>query len=147
MEWQLLKQTNLSLIERAKVTFNFSVNKLKEFTKILVRKTETDNYTGRVEREQELLEGLRDCSSPNFVRTFTDGTEDALYTEMSPTGTYHGYFRNNTECASLLTKLYSLAQVLQGMRFLQENKITHMDLKPQNILIGRNLTMKLTDLG
>lgn len=50
-------------------------------------------------------------------------------------------------CVSLLTKLYSLAQVLQGMRFLHENKVTHMDLKPQNVLIGRNLNMKLTDLG
>jgi len=46
-----------------------------------------------------------------------------------------------------MTKLYSLAQILHGMRFLQDKKITHMDLKPQNILIGRNLTMKLTDLG
>jgi serine/threonine protein kinase len=66
---------------------------------------------------------------------------------MSPTGTYNAYIKQNNECLSLFTKLYSLSQILQGMRFLQENKITHMDLKPQNILIGRTLNMKLNDLG
>lgn len=33
------------------------------------------------------------------------------------------------------------------MLFLREKEITHMDLKPQNILIGKKLNMKLTDLG
>lgn len=46
-----------------------------------------------------------------------------------------------------MTKLFGLCQVAQGIRFLHGQKVAHCDLKPQNVLLGRNLNLKLTDLG
>jgi serine/threonine protein kinase len=57
------------------------------------------------------------------------------------------YIKNNKISTSLLTKLYLLCQVIQGLRFLRDNKIVHMDMKPQNVLVGKGLLLRLTDFG
>lgn len=74
VEWQLLAQTNLSKIEKAKVTLNYANMRFGEYSKVLVRKTEMKPQTGRIQHEQDILETIRDNISPNFVRTFTDGS-------------------------------------------------------------------------
>jgi protein-serine/threonine kinase len=57
------------------------------------------------------------------------------------------YIKNNFRSTSLLTKLYLLCQVVQGLRFLRDNNIVHMDIKPQNVLVGKGLLLRLTDFG
>ena len=57
------------------------------------------------------------------------------------------YKRNNSITMSLLTKLYLLCQVVQGLRFLRDNNIVHMNMKPQNVLVGKRLLLRLTDFG
>jgi serine/threonine protein kinase len=48
---------------------------------------------------------------------------------------------------SLSTKLYLLCQVVQGLRFLKDNNIVHMNIQPQNVLVGKELFLRLTDFG
>jgi len=48
---------------------------------------------------------------------------------------------------SLLTKIFVLCHVVQGMRFLRDNSVIHCDIKPGNVLLSRNLTAKLCDMG
>lgn len=48
---------------------------------------------------------------------------------------------------SLLTKLYFLSQVTEGLRFLHRNTIIHRDIKPQNLLVSRDFVVKITDFG
>ena len=57
------------------------------------------------------------------------------------------YIKNNFNTMSLLTKLYSLCQVVQGLRFLRDHNIVHMDMKPQNVLVGKGILLRLTDFG
>jgi serine/threonine protein kinase len=38
-------------------------------------------------------------------------------------------------------------QTAQALRFLKENIIYHLDLKPTNILISKNYISKITDFG
>jgi serine/threonine protein kinase len=57
------------------------------------------------------------------------------------------YIKNNSRSTSLLTKLYLLCQAVQGLRFLRDNNIVHMDMKPQNVLVGKGLLSRLTDFG
>ena len=40
-----------------------------------------------------------------------------------------------------------LKQLISSLSFLQKNKISHRDIKPQNILIFKNKVYKLTDFG
>ena len=40
-----------------------------------------------------------------------------------------------------------LKQLISSLSFLQKNKISHRDIKPQNILIFKNKIYKLTDFG
>jgi serine/threonine protein kinase len=57
------------------------------------------------------------------------------------------YVKSNKITMSFLTKLYLLCQVIQGLRFLRDNNIVHMDMKPQNVLVGKGLLLRLTNFG
>ena len=45
------------------------------------------------------------------------------------------------------TGLFFFKQLLDSLEYLQENKVAHLDLKPHNMLLTRDLTLKLTDFG
>jgi serine/threonine protein kinase len=47
---------------------------------------------------------------------------------------------------SLLVKSY-MKQLLKGIEFCHSHRVLHRDLKPQNLLIDRNGTLKLADFG
>lgn len=48
---------------------------------------------------------------------------------------------------SILTKIFLLCHIVQGMRFLRDKLIIHCDIKAGNVLLSRNLTAKLCDFG
>lgn len=47
---------------------------------------------------------------------------------------------------TLNTKLVFLKYVAQALKFLKDNKICHLDLKPSNILFGSG-HIKVSDFG
>lgn len=57
------------------------------------------------------------------------------------------YVTFNKSVISLNTKLFFMLQISLGVKFLKDNKIFHLDLKPQNTLIGHNLILKICDFG
>lgn len=57
------------------------------------------------------------------------------------------YFRDNSKSISLRSKLMVLFPIVQGMRLLRDSGIVHLDMKFQNVLIGRALIPRLTDFG
>ena len=38
-------------------------------------------------------------------------------------------------------------QLIDALEYLQSKQVAHLDLKPQNILVSNDLTLKLTDFG
>lgn len=57
------------------------------------------------------------------------------------------YVKNNSNILSLRNKMTILGSISQGIRFLRDCGIIHMDLKFQNILMGRGLIPKIIDFG
>ena len=53
--------------------------------------------------------------------------------------------RHLLKCSRFLRGL--MFQIMEGVKFLHDNKIIHRDLKPQNILINRLLKAKISDMG
>lgn len=48
---------------------------------------------------------------------------------------------------SLHTKIYLCMLIAQSLRYLQEYKIVHLDLKPSNIMTTKRLSIKIIDFG
>lgn len=55
------------------------------------------------------------------------------------------YTKNNTLNDSDI--LYSITQILSGLQFLHKHKITHRDIKLDNIIINTNKHIKIIDFG
>lgn len=52
-----------------------------------------------------------------------------------------------TEVLSLSTRLFMAHSIAMGLRYCHAYGIVHMDIKPGNILIAKNLMAKITDFG
>ncbi len=48
---------------------------------------------------------------------------------------------------SFNTQLNILYQLAQAIKFLKDNKIIHLDLKPLNIMFNEKMELKLIDFG
>jgi serine/threonine protein kinase len=46
-----------------------------------------------------------------------------------------------------MTKLYFSIVICHGLRYLQEYKIAHLDIKPSNIMTFNALKLKIIDFG
>lgn len=57
------------------------------------------------------------------------------------------YFNCHRSSISLFTKMYILFMIVQGVRFLKQNAIVHLDLKPNNIMISKLMMIKIIDYG
>ncbi len=66
--------------------------------------------------------------------------------EYCPQKSLATYRTKNKEFMTLNTKLTFLKYIAQGVKFLKDHNICHLDLKPSNILFG-NFYVKLIDFG
>lgn len=57
------------------------------------------------------------------------------------------YIAKNKETMSYQTKIYLGYIIAQGLRYLQEYQIAHLDLKPANIMVCKQMMVKLIDFG
>ena len=57
------------------------------------------------------------------------------------------YISKNKETMSYQTKIYLGYIIAQSLRYLQEYHIAHLDLKPANIMVCKQLMVKLIDFG
>ena len=72
--------------------------------------------------------------------------EKAILMEYMDAGTLDGIFRANGPFseASLAHIAY---QVLNGLKYLHEHNIVHLDIKPSNLLVSKDMKVKIADFG
>lgn len=61
--------------------------------------------------------------------------------------TLSDYITKNKDSLSYQTKIYLGYIIAQGLRYLQEYQIAHLDLKPSNIMLYKKMMIKLIDFG
>lgn len=86
---------------------------------------------------------------PNIVRVLDFGVVDAVpYLVMSyaPNGSLRQQYPSGTRL-SLATIIAYVKQVASALDYAHEQKVMHRDVKPENMLLGRNSEVLLSDFG
>lgn len=107
---------------------------------------EKEEYEGRFYQEAKAAGRL---SHPNIVTIYDVGREDHIaYIAMEfLEGRELRDILNDGEALSLDQILDIVAQVALGLAYAHENGIVHRDVKPSNIMVGRDGHVKITDFG
>ena len=91
------------------------------------------NFSSRISR-RDSCEALNKGSFPYIILEFAEHKE--LYDYLEVCGAF------SEEIAR-----YYFLQLLDAIEYLHNQKITHRDIKLQNILLGKDYEIKLADLG
>ena len=103
------------------------------------------SYARRFEREARTAAGL---SHPNLVRVFdyeTEGARPALVMEYVDGGTLATAIEG--ERPTSIDHEQLARELLEALAHVHEAGIVHRDVKPANVLIGRDGRARLTDFG
>lgn len=105
-----------------------------------------EEFIGRFRREAQAAASL---SHPNVVSIYDVGQEDEVhYIVMEYV---EGYTLNDLikERAPLQVEeaIHIASQICDALEHAHQNQIIHRDIKPHNILIGKNGRVKVTDFG
>jgi len=85
---------------------------------------------------------------PNIVNIYDVQEDEYPYIVMEYIkGTNLKEYIRNNQPISYRKIITIMDQILDAMSYAHENNIIHRDIKPQNILIDRNDTIKITDFG
>lgn len=89
-------------------------------------------------------------SSPNIVSVYDVGQyEDADYIvmELIEGITLKEYMEKRGSCLNWREALHFMTQIMQALRHAHSRNIVHRDIKPQNIMVLRDGSVKVADFG
>ena len=107
---------------------------------------EDENFVKRFKRESQAAASL---SHHNIVNVYDVGQEDGIYyivMEYVCGKTLKAYVREKGKLDSREAIKIAL-QIAAALEHAHKNGIVHRDIKPQNILIGDDYTVKVADFG
>jgi len=113
--------------------------------KILYTRVVQDDIA-QFQREARMLANL---VHPHIVRVLDFGVDDHipyLVMDYAPGGTLRTRHPRGTRL-SVPTVVAYVKQFAQALQYAHDQRLIHRDVKPQNMLIGRNGEMLLTDFG
>uniref|UniRef100_A0ACD5ZPW7 Uncharacterized protein n=1 Tax=Avena sativa TaxID=4498 RepID=A0ACD5ZPW7_AVESA len=137
--------------------------KLKKKTVAVKRMSNTYMYEKEFHREVECLMMARHKNVVRFLGYCADtqGTmarydgkfvmadvqQRLLCFEYLPKGSLDGYITDTTSGLQWRDRYQIIKGVCQGLHYLHQKNIVHLDLKPANILLDDNLVAKISDFG
>lgn len=107
---------------------------------------EDEEFVSRFRRESKAAASL---SHPNIVNIYDVGEEDGIYyivMEYVSGGTLKDYIRRKGKLTFKEAIDISL-KICSAIEHAHENQIVHRDIKPQNILMGEEDSVKVADFG
>ncbi len=106
----------------------------------------TDNDLANFIHEARVIAHLR---HPHIVQIFDFGIEDStpfLVMEYAPNGNLRQRHQQGTRL-TLETTLSYVRQIADALQFAHDQKLIHCDIKPENILLGYNNKVLLSDFS
>lgn len=122
---------------------------LNRFVAIKVLKPDfsaDSNFVTKFRIEAQSAAGL---SHPNIVNVYDVGEDNGIYyivMELVEGITLKEYIQKNGRIPAMQAVDFSI-QIAQGLQAAHEHHTIHRDIKPQNIIIANNGTLKVTDFG
>ena len=104
------------------------------------------NQTKRVIAEKDILSSFSNPYIVTFYYSIIGHRNLYLVTEFVPGGDLYSLLQKVGAFDEDTSKIY-ISEILCALRYLRENSIIHRDIKPDNILIAKDGTLKLTDFG
>ncbi len=129
--------------------FRAKCHRLNRFVAIKILKQEYSDDTKFVAKFRGEAQAIASMSHPNIVGIYDVGEEDGLYyivMELVDGITLKKYIEEKGKLSVKEAVGISL-QIANGLDAAHRNNIVHRDVKPQNILIARDGTAKVSDFG
>lgn len=109
-----------------------------------IYKKDDDKYKKYIEKEIEIMYKL---NHKNIIKLYeTIYTEQYIFLILELCNTDLYKFIQNNELNEENIQ-YIIKQIVEAIKYIMDNNIVHRDLKPHNILINKNLDIKLADFG
>jgi|JI6StandDraft_1071083.scaffolds.fasta_scaffold15232_4 serine/threonine protein kinase len=86
------------------------------------------------------------CSSHYIGRYYFSSQQEQkekLFVDYYPAASMQRYRQKHSLCFSLLSKLYLLSQACNGLRFLHDNKIYHLNFQLKNVMMGKGFLTRI----
>lgn len=97
-------------------------------------------------REVKALKNISDPNVVQFIEAFRRENKLNIVFEFVEKTVLEDIENNQDGLPSTLIKSY-MFQLLKALNYLHSNSIIHRDVKPENLLVGKNNTLKLCDFG
>lgn len=131
------------------VVYKAKCHVLNRFVAIKVLKPEFSDDKGFVSKFRIEAQSAAGLSHPNIVNVFDVGEENGYHyivMELVEGITLKEYIQQNGRLP-YQTALDFIMQIAAGIEVAHEHHTIHRDIKPQNIIVSKNGTLKVTDFG
>ena len=129
--------------------FRAKCHRLNRYVAIKILKQDYSEDTKFVTKFRGEAQAIAGISHPNFVGIYDVGEENGMYyivMELVDGITLKKYIEEKGKL-SVKEAVGIALQIANGLEAAHSNHIIHRDIKPQNILIARDGTAKVTDFG
>ena len=131
------------------VVYKAKCHKLNRYVAIKVLKPEFSDDKSFVTKFRVEAQSAAGLSHPNIVNVFDVGDDEGVYyivMELVEGITLKEYVQQNGRLPVGQAIDFAI-QIASGIAVAHDNHIIHRDIKPQNIIVSRNGTLKVTDFG
>lgn len=131
------------------VVYKAKCHVLNRYVAIKVLKPEFSDDKSFVNKFRAEAQSAAGLSHPNIVNVYDVGEENGFYyivMELVEGITLKEYIQQNGRLP-YQTALDFIIQIASGIEVAHEHHTIHRDIKPQNIIVSRNGTLKVTDFG
>jgi len=131
------------------VVYKAKCHVLNRYVAMKVLKPEFADDTNFVNKFRIEAQSAAGLSHPNIVNVFDVGEENGFYyivMELVEGITLKEYIQQNGRLP-YQTALDFIMQITAGIEVAHEHHTIHRDIKPQNIIVSKNGTLKVTDFG